>query len=142
MARYALIIGISQYRDPSFRILKKPPASATKIAQLLKKYGEFEVEYFPRDWEYPEKVAADLEVSANDLWKRITLFLKKAQGNAALFYFCGHGFLKHHRSGGEEVFLATSDTQIRFDQENEEVTWDNGESISLEDLKKAFLLVD
>lgn len=135
MARYALIIGISRYQHlPS---LNKPAASATKIAQILKEYSDFEVEYFPRDWNHPEQVAHNCEFSVDELWEAITQFLERSKGNTALFYFSGHGFVKWDRADRKKAFLATSETVVQ--QEHKKVVWENGKSISLEELREAFL---
>ncbi len=101
MARYALVIGISQYEEP-FEILSKAITDATAVAELLK-----------RDKRYKNVEILLGEVTTAKLGEALKTFLQKqAVKNEALIYFTGHGFTVVDGFGGTTGYLATSDCSV------------------------------
>jgi WD40 repeat protein/energy-coupling factor transporter ATP-binding protein EcfA2 len=136
MSRYALVIGISQYKY--FTPLKKTAAGATKVAQLLRDHGEFEVEFFPRDWYgNSEQVSLEGEVSIDDFLEVLSEFKERVKGHTALFYFSGHGFLTRDRADRYEAYLAMTGSQVQ--PKKKVCVPQNEEHISLDELGALFL---
>ena len=113
MNRDALIVGINNYRDSNLPTLSAPAKDAEAIANLLEKYGDFNV------WRLPEAInpntkkpfiAQTQELSFTDLEDALVKLFKpegKQIPDTALFYFSGHGLRKNR--GIQEGFLVSSD---------------------------------
>jgi len=103
MARYALVIGISNYEEP-FQILEKAIIDATDVAKVLKQDK--------RGYERISVLTGN--VTEADLSNALkNLLQKQAVRNEVLVYFTGHGFTVTTSSGREEGYLATSDCIVR-----------------------------
>ncbi|NEQ84566.1 MAG: diguanylate cyclase, partial [Moorea sp. SIO2I5] len=108
MARYALVIGISEYDDEHFPMLTKAYTDAVKFAEILKQDANY-------DQNYPvEPIVLKGTVTQADLSKEIETFLTdQATRNEAIIYFTGHGFTEANSRGKPgQAFLATSDCII------------------------------
>ena len=116
MVRDAAIVGINNYQGDNLRNLTSPAEDAEAIAQILEKYGEFDVvrrfpEAIKQDTRKPYVAKkqnfnkTDLEDALVDLFKPES----KQIPDTALFYFSGHGIRK--TKGIQEGFLCTSDVR-------------------------------
>ena len=124
MARYALVIGISQYEKP-FEILSRAITDATAVAKLLK-----------RDKKYKNVEVLTGEVTRVKLVEALKTFLQKqAVKNEALIYFTGHGFQVVDPLGVDEPegYLATSNCTVTV--EDGHITGQKG-GLSLNSLNK------
>ncbi|AVH69461.1 nSTAND1 domain-containing NTPase [Nostoc sp. 'Lobaria pulmonaria (5183) cyanobiont'] len=125
MARYALVIGIAEYLSPSLPRLSKTTNDAEAIAQLLEQYGDFQsVQRLPQRWN-KDKNGYEMgaqKVTGAQLGQDLrTFLLEQATNNEALIYFSGHGFTISDNLGQQKGYLASSDCQIEFkDNENVE----------------------
>ncbi|MEH2347171.1 MAG: caspase family protein [Nostoc sp.] len=124
MARYALVIGIAEYISPSLPRLSKTTNDAEAIAQLLEQYGDFQsVQRLPQRWNKEKngyEMAAS-KVTGAQLGQGLrTFLLEQAANNEALIYFSGHGFTISDNLGQQKGYLASSDCQIEF-KENENI---------------------
>ena len=125
MARYALVIGIAEYLSPSLPRLSKTINDAEAIAQLLEQYGDFQsVQRLPQRWNKDKngyEMAAQKVTGAQLGQDLRTFLLEQAANNEALIYFSGHGFTISDNLGQQKGYLASSDCQIEFkDNENVE----------------------
>ncbi|MEH2260144.1 nSTAND1 domain-containing NTPase [Nostoc sp.] len=124
MARYALVIGIAEYLSPSLPRLSKTTNDAEAIAQLLEQYGDFQsVQRLPQRWNKDKngyEMAAQKVTGAQLGQDLRTFLLEQAANNEALIYFSGHGFTISDNLGQQKGYLASSDCQIEF-KENENV---------------------
>ncbi|MCC5665909.1 caspase family protein [Nostoc sp. CHAB 5784] len=125
MARYALVIGIAEYLSPSLARLSKTTNDAEAIAQLLEQYGDFQsVQRLPQRWNKDKngyEMAASKVTGAQLGQDLRTFLLEQAANNEALIYFSGHGFTISDNLGQQKGYLASSDCQIEFkDNENVE----------------------
>ncbi|MDZ8069703.1 MAG: caspase family protein [Nostoc sp. DedQUE08] len=125
MARYALVIGIAEYVSPSLSRLSKTTNDAEAIAQLLEQYGDFQsVQRLPQRWNKEKngyEMAASKVTGAQLGQDLRTFLLEQADNNEALIYFSGHGFTISDNLGQQKGYLASSDCQIEFkDNENVE----------------------
>ncbi|MEH2047880.1 nSTAND1 domain-containing NTPase [Nostoc sp.] len=124
MARYALVIGIAEYVSPSLSRLLKTTNDAEAIAQLLEQYGDFQsVQRLPQRWNKDKngyEMAASKVTGAQLGQDLRTFLLEQAANNEALIYFSGHGFTISDNLGQQKGYLASSDCQIEF-KENENV---------------------
>ncbi|OYD94269.1 hypothetical protein CDG77_12050 [Nostoc sp. 'Peltigera membranacea cyanobiont' 213] len=141
MARYALVIGIAEYVSPSLSRLSKTTNDAEAIAQLLEQYGDFQsVQRLPQRWNKDKnayEMAASKVTGAEIGEKLRTFLLEQAANNEALIYFSGHGFTISDNLGQQKGYLASSDCQIEF-KENENVEQKYGIPLdSLNDLIRA-----
>ncbi|MEH1766956.1 MAG: caspase family protein [Nostoc sp.] len=141
MARYALVIGIAEYVSPSLPRLSKTTNDAEAIAQLLEQYGDFQsVQRLPQRWNKDKKgyEMAASKVTGAQLGQDLrTFLLEQATNNEALIYFSGHGFTISDNLGQQKGYLASSDCQIEF-KENENVEQKYGIPLdSLNDLIRA-----
>ncbi len=101
MARYALVVGISQYETP-FNILSKAITDATAVKNILK-----------QDKRYTNVTVLSGEVTTAKLGEALQTFLQKqAVSNEAVIYFTGHGFTVADGFGGTTGYLATSDCSV------------------------------
>ncbi|HEY9668752.1 MAG TPA: caspase family protein, partial [Coleofasciculaceae cyanobacterium] len=120
MARYALVVGITQYNSYSFQNLTKPARDAEAVARLLEERGGEDGKGFQKIVRLPEvwndergcpQVAAN-SVTKQDLVQGLRMFLEEAGRGEAVIYFSGHGFvvpddLNQNRKQG---YLVTSDS--------------------------------
>ncbi|MBE9105192.1 caspase family protein, partial [Nostoc cf. edaphicum LEGE 07299] len=101
MARYALVVGITDYTN-QLSNLTKPATDAEAVAQVLKTHGDFE-----------DIVVLKGKVSTNKLAEALkTLLQQQAVKNEALIYFTGHGITVSDSLGTQQAYLATSDLTI------------------------------
>ncbi|MDZ8070747.1 MAG: caspase family protein, partial [Nostoc sp. DedQUE08] len=101
MARYALVVGITDYTN-QLSNLTKPATDAEAVAQVLKTHGDFE-----------DIVVLKGKVSTNKLAEAFkTLLQQQAVKNEALIYFTGHGITVSDSLGTQQAYLATSDLTI------------------------------
>jgi energy-coupling factor transporter ATP-binding protein EcfA2 len=114
--RDALVVGINTYG--LLNSLKAPANDAEAIAQLLTKYGDFQIRRLPaiKDKENPTndsgRVGQTTPVTLSQLEEALVqLFTPKGSPEeipeTALLFFAGHGLRKDR--GIQEGFLATSD---------------------------------
>ncbi|MEH1781822.1 MAG: caspase family protein [Nostoc sp.] len=141
MARYALVIGIAEYLSPSLPRLSKTTNDAEAIAQILEQYGDFQsVQRLPQRWNKDKngyEMAASKVTGAQLGQDLRTFLLEQATNNEALIYFSGHGFTISDNLGQQKGYLASSDCQIEF-KENENVEQKYGIPLdSLNDLIRA-----
>ncbi|MDJ0577609.1 MAG: pentapeptide repeat-containing protein [Xenococcaceae cyanobacterium MO_234.B1] len=127
MSRDALVVGINNYQDGKLDNLKAPALDAEAIAQILEKYGEFNV------WRLPEAidpntknpyVAKTEELSLTQLQKALVKLFKpegRQAPDTALFYFSGHGLRQD--LGIQEGFLASSDVDTNLSFNGLSLQW-------------------
>lgn len=87
MSRYALIIGIGDYRqlDP----LTRPRPDAQAVHDLLREHGNFDDIY----------ALLDEKATGNELLRQLEyVLLEQGSGNEVLLYFTGHGLRRGGRS--------------------------------------------
>ncbi len=115
MNKYALIVGINKYDDNKLKNLDVPDFNAQKIASSLddKEEGTFEVKLLP------EKEKITLKELKDEI---VNLFYPKGQApDTALLYFSGYVLTASH--GIQEVFLATSDSDISSERLGLSLQW-------------------
>lgn len=113
MARYALVIGISEYNEP-FDFLEKAAQDADDVGQKLKEDGGYKV------------TSLTSNVNGKKLHDELEKFLlEEAKQGDALIYFTGHGFQvvepyteeKSSFLAGSDCIVKSGDSQI-ISQEN------------------------
>ncbi|MBD1930734.1 MULTISPECIES: caspase family protein [Cyanophyceae] len=119
MARYALVIGISEYQSSNLLRLPKTVTDAEAVVQILKQYGDFQmVKRLPERWNQQNN---DYEigtkaVTGNELGQALrTFLLEQAYRSDALIYFSGHGITVSDNLGRTKGYLATSDCVLETD---------------------------
>ena len=119
MARYALVIGISEYQSSNLLRLPKTVTDAEAVVQILKQYGDFQiVKRLPERWNQQNN---DYEigtkaVTGNELGQALrTFLLEQAYRSDALIYFSGHGITVSDNLGQTKGYLATSDCVLETD---------------------------
>ncbi|MBD2059830.1 caspase family protein [Oculatella sp. FACHB-28] len=115
MARYALIVGITEYSH--LPRLSKAAEDAEAIARLLQQHGNFEnIKPLPAHWLLAEKreaVSAQQLLTGELLGQALqTFLLEQADGKDALIYFSGHGITTTDSLGEQEGYLAASNCQV------------------------------
>ncbi|AUB39917.1 putative ATPase, archaeal AAA+ ATPase superfamily [Nostoc flagelliforme CCNUN1] len=101
MARYALVVGITDYTN-QLSNLTKPATDAEAVERVLKAHGDFE-----------DIAVLKGKVSTNHLAEAFkTLLQQQAVKNEALIYFTGHGIPVSSSLGRPQAYLATSDLTI------------------------------
>ncbi|MBG1265752.1 nSTAND1 domain-containing NTPase [Nostoc sp. WHI] len=101
MARYALVVGITDYKSP-IKNLTKPATDAEAVEQVLRAHGDFE-----------DIAVFKGKVSTTKLAEALkTLLQQQAVKNEALIYFTGHGITVSDSLGTQQAYLATSDLTI------------------------------
>ncbi|MBD2499039.1 nSTAND1 domain-containing NTPase [Anabaena azotica] len=102
MARYALVVGITDYKQP-LSILSKPATDAEAVAKLLKAHGDFQ-----------DIKLLKGKVSKQTLGEALRILLREqAEKNEALIYFTGHGItVADLELETQQAYLATSDLTI------------------------------
>lgn len=118
MARYALVVGISEYTG-SFNSLPAPVRDANAIADLLDRHGNFDqVKRLPFRREAGQKDLGRVipkPLTCLEFTSELQQFFADANGSDVLFYYSGHGFtLTSPASGVREGFLAPSDCQVEL----------------------------
>ena len=118
MARYALVIGITQYQSSQMSRLPKAASDAEILAQVLEQYGGFDVKRLPERWNAEKscfEISGDKAVTAAEVGQELrTLLLDRSTKNEALIYFAGHGFTFSDTLGQQKGVLATSDCQVEM----------------------------
>ena len=118
MVRYALVIGISEYESKHLENLPKAATDGEKLAQVLDKHGQFQVERLPKQWNEETKnweVAAK-PVTKEQIIKELKTFLwEKAKNSEALIYFAGHGLRVFDELDEPQGFLTASDCKVKLD---------------------------
>jgi uncharacterized caspase-like protein len=118
MARYALVIGIAQYESSQMSRLPKAASDAEILAQVLEKYGGFDVKRLPERWNAEKncfEISADKAVTAAEVGQELrTLLLDRSTKNEALIYFAGHGFTFSDTLGQQKGVLAASNCQVEM----------------------------
>lgn len=111
MAKYALVVGISQYT--SFRNLPKAAVDAEAIAKLLEQHN-YRVTRLPRRKTQEERwqIASEKPVSSDELNRELKTFLQeRANKQEVVIYIAGHGFsVADSTSDEQEGYIATSDS--------------------------------
>jgi WD40 repeat protein len=101
MARYALVVGITDYTN-QLSNLTKPATDAKAVEEVLKAHGDFE-----------DIAVLKGKVSTTKLAEALkTLLQQQAVKNEALIYFTGHGITVSDSLGTQQAYLATSDLTI------------------------------
>ncbi|MEH2258066.1 nSTAND1 domain-containing NTPase, partial [Nostoc sp.] len=101
MARYALVVGITDYTN-QLSNLTKPATDAEAVKQVLEAHGDFENSDILKG-----------KVSTTELAEALkTLLQQQAVKNEALIYFTGHGITVSDSLGTQQAYLATSDLTI------------------------------
>jgi WD40 repeat protein len=119
MARYALVVGITEYDNRNFLPnLNKPAIDAEAVAQFLEKTGMFkEVERLPNRW-IPEEKRYEItpgRVTSDQMYDALKKILQgdQTRNQEVWIYFSGHGFRTANRSGNKHYgYLATSDSRL------------------------------
>jgi hypothetical protein len=120
MARYALVIGITQNQTP-LQTLEKSVADARAIAAVLREFGDFQVELLLK----PE------ETTYKALAAKLKEFLEqRALRHEALIYYTGHGFPVIDAFGEMEAFLAPSDCVVQLDADGQVIAQEKGLSLT------------
>jgi WD40 repeat protein/energy-coupling factor transporter ATP-binding protein EcfA2 len=119
MARYALVIGISEYQSPNLARLPKTVTDAEAVGQILKQYGDFQiVQRLPERWnvEKNDYEIGTKAVTGYELAQTLKKFLlEQAYRSDALIYFSGHGITFSDNLGQTKGYLATSDCVLETD---------------------------
>ena len=119
MARYALVIGISEYQSPNLARLPKTVTDAEAVGQILKQYGDFQiVQRLPERWnvEKNDYEIGTKAVTGDELAQTLKKFLlEQAYRSDALIYFSGHGITFSDNLGQTKGYLATSDCVLETD---------------------------
>ena len=102
MARYALVIGIAEYKSKHLENLSKPVKDAEAISTLLQKYGQCNTE--------PKVLKGN--VTTSQLAESLHTFLTQAANSEAIIYFTGHGISVQEPLGPSQGFLTTSDCVV------------------------------
>ncbi|MBU7586919.1 MAG: caspase family protein [Nostoc sp. TH1S01] len=102
MARYALVVGITDYKSP-LKNLSKPATDAEAVAQVLQAHGDFE----------------DIKLLKGNVTKQQLgdafkiLLRQQAVNHEAIIYFTGHGItVSDLELETQQAYLATSDLKI------------------------------
>jgi formylglycine-generating enzyme required for sulfatase activity len=104
--KWAVVIGVNDYLDPSIDKLRYCVADARLIAQTLAKNCGYDAERILLITDDQEK--AHLRPLKINLQKQLPLWLKNARpGDTVLVFFAGHGFLDDRSQG----FLAPQDCE-------------------------------
>lgn len=124
MARYALVVGIKEYKSPLHE-LTKPATDAEAVAQLLREHGDFQ---------QVELIKG--QVTGSKLGKALqTFLLEQAVNSEALIYFTGHGITVTDNLELQAGYLATSDCAIAIDANRQIISQQGGIALaSLNDL--------
>ncbi|MEB3360159.1 MAG: caspase family protein, partial [Synechococcales bacterium] len=133
MARYALIIGITEYTG-SFKSLETPVHNANAIADILDQHGDFnQVKRLPFRREAGQKDLGKVirkPLLNETLVREIQQFLQDADGSDVLIYYSGHGFTRLDQlSQAREGYLAPSDCQVEQNITGQIIAEKNGISL-------------
>ncbi|MGI0486135.1 caspase family protein [Pantanalinema rosaneae CENA516] len=112
MARYALVIGISEYNDSLLPNLSKTASDAKAIAALLRESNTFQ-----------KVTVLPSTVNQQDFVQALKKFLEEADKNEALIYYTGHGITQViEDSFGRKTkqgHLVMSDSRVTLNPQNE-----------------------
>ena len=114
MARYALVIGVSENDSESLVSIAQAQADAKAMAALLKEHGGFRVTLLTG------------EVSRDELTQAFKAFWQQASKAEALVFYSGHGFQVVDDFDPPEVVLAPSDCGVKLDGKRRVVAQQNG----------------
>jgi Caspase domain/Pentapeptide repeats (8 copies) len=120
MARYSLVIGITQNQAP-LQTLEKSVADAQAISAMLRDFGDFHVELLLKPEETTYKA---LET------KMLEFMNDRALRHEASIYYTGHGFQLKGTFGRKEAFLAPSDCVVELDADGQVIKQQNGLSLT------------
>jgi energy-coupling factor transporter ATP-binding protein EcfA2 len=129
--RDALVVGINKYpflKDSTgkYNHLTTPASDAEAIAQLLERYGEFQVERLPTvNQNDKQQVNPQEVVKLQELERAITNLFCPQGGQipeTAVLFFAGHG-LRRNLDNGTEGYLATSDANPRKELRGMSLQW-------------------
>jgi hypothetical protein len=105
--RYALCIGIDDFKDPAIPALKGARNDASELAETLKKYGQFDVvEKMTDDIDPTYDGARSYPQLANLRSKLASLALRIKPEDLLVFFFAGHGIATEEGEG----YLLLADT--------------------------------
>lgn len=138
MARYALVVGITEYEN--FQRLPKAATDAEAIARIMRRH-HYDVTLLPRKLLNNEWVfAQDASLTCKVLGEELQNLLRKRGRHEALIYIAGHGFKATNLMGKEKGYLATSDS--KRDGTNAIHINDLNDLIRESDLSSLVLLLD
>jgi WD40 repeat protein len=133
MARYALVIGITQYQSSTFKNLPKAATDAESVAQVLEQYGDFNVTRLPQSWNAETncfEVSQQKSASVYEVGEALkVLLLEQGTKSDVLIYFAGHGLTFFDSLGEQKGLLATSDCQVEM-VDKKVVDYKNGIALS------------
>lgn len=117
MARYALVIGVSEYSSPYFEKLPKAATDAEEVAKVLETYGDFQVKRLPNKWnKEAEKweVAKAKPVTKDEVITELKQLLwERGTKSEVLIYFAGHGIRFINDADELKGCLAVSDCKVQ-----------------------------
>lgn len=103
--RWAVVVGVPSYRDPTWSRLRFTTNDADEVARVLKSphYGAFHriILLTTEELTSRESILTELRRLRSDLRRQDTL----------VFYFSGHGSLELNADGSPNFYLATSDSR-------------------------------
>ena len=102
MARYALIVGISDYNSGQLARLSKASGDAEAISSQLKQCEQLTIE--------PTVLSGT--VTTPQLSAALKQFAETAKGQEAIIYFTGHGISVTDALDGTQGYLATTDCTL------------------------------
>ena len=121
MARYALVIGIAEYKSKHLANLSKPVQDADAIATLLHKYGQCD----------KEPTVLKGKVTTQQLVEALQTFLtKQAVNSEAIIYFTGHGISVKEPLGPSQGYLTTSDCEVSLGSDRKPIGQQNAISFA------------
>ncbi|MEM8504941.1 MAG: NB-ARC domain-containing protein [Cyanobacteria bacterium P01_D01_bin.1] len=103
MARYALIVGISEYKSKHLASLSKAVGDAKAIAAQLRQDENLTI----------EPILLTGSVTTKHLTSALAKFARTATGQDAIIYFTGHGFSTTDSLGVTRGYLATYDCGVK-----------------------------
>lgn len=117
ITRYALVIGVGEYQSHNFSPLTTAANDAEAVAQMLEKYGNFQVERLPQgrneqtnNWEVVSQ-----PVTKEQIVQAIrTLVKERAINSEVLIYFTGHSLRICDEWDQQKGFLVASDCELEF----------------------------
>ena len=124
MARYALVIGVSENYSESLVSITQAQVDAEAMAALLKEHGNFRV----------TKLIG--QVSRDEIAQAFKSFWQQAANSEALVFYSGHGLqvVDEDEFDPPEVVLAPSNCEVKLDKKNR-VIW-TGNELKLNSLNK------
>jgi hypothetical protein len=104
-SRSAIVIGINGYYDnKNFETLKGAENDAREVAEILKTYGNFEID----EKDYPKNLLIGSNATCENIRTAISnIFWNQNPYDIVLFYFSGHGFV----DGFQNTYIAPYDIE-------------------------------